>query len=353
MMKIAHCIWSFVSGGTENMLIDIANSQARSNEVALIIVNREYEQILLDRISKGVKVILINRKPGSKNPFAFSKFYTAIAKFAPDIIHAHNQDLLPLLKPLALSSRKLFFTAHRMDVPVKNIPASCHTIAISDAVGSDLSARGCRSKITVVKNGIDISLLSRKQTYRDATIEAPFRIVQVGRLIVADKGQDLLLEAVSMLSRKGFSVTADFIGGGESEDALRRMARQLGIEEAVRFLGSLPRENIYVALPSYDLLCQPSRSEGFGLTAAEGMGSGVPVLVSDTGGLPEIVQNGALGAMFKTGNATDLADKIEEIIRSYDIAAHKAQAARDFVRENFSTERLAQKYRSLYESCAD
>ena len=88
-MRIAHIHWSLGTGGIETMLPDIVSEQAKTNEVALIIVNDWVEKSILAKVDKRVKVVLLNRHAGSKNPLPIIKLNLFLMRFRPDIIHTH------------------------------------------------------------------------------------------------------------------------------------------------------------------------------------------------------------------------------------------------------------------------
>ena len=96
-MKIAHIHWSLGTGGIETMLPDIVSEQAKTNEVALIIVNDWVEKSILAKVDKRVKVVLLNRHAGSKNPLPIIKLNLFLMRFRPDIIHTHAYQEIKLV----------------------------------------------------------------------------------------------------------------------------------------------------------------------------------------------------------------------------------------------------------------
>ena len=143
------------------------------------------------------------------------------------------------------------------------------------------------------------------------------------------------------------SVSVDFIGEGASMDFLSEKAREYHIENRVSFLGNRDRSYIYDHLHEYDLLVQPSRVEGFGLTVAEGIAAGVPVLVSDVAGPMEIIEQGKWGTSFAQNNAADCAEKIHYILSRYAEVSEKAEAAAKAIRK-FDISLTASNYINAY-----
>lgn len=163
-----------------------------------------------------------------------------------------------------------------------------HVFTISEVVQKTLYDNyGVES--TVVCNGIVTScFVSRPKTMPKGQL----RVVMVSRLEHDKKGQDLLIRAAAALQG---TVTVDFIGIGSSMEYLKQFTAELHAETYVRFLGKQTQDYVAAHLTDYDLFVQPSRWEGFGLTVAEAMAAGVPVLVSEGQGPAEVTQGSRYG----------------------------------------------------------
>lgn len=344
-MKICHVLWGLTYGGIETMVINIANRQAAlGHEVHLMIVNDRVDAPLLDAIGPGVTFHNAGRRPGSKNPLPLLRLNAMLASIRPDMTHFHHVRLHRyILKPLM----RHWCTTHHIDcVPHLRpyIRANRNLFAISHMVREDI-LRHTGADSVVVMNGIDSSRFKVKTGTYDGS--RPLRIVQVGRLDIGQKGQDLLIDAVSALVQRGVEVTADIIGEGESRAVLERQIGLLGLGDAVRLLGAREPAYIFEHLCDYDLLVQPSRFEGFGLTIAEGMAAGVPVLVSDIDVQLEVTDHGRCGFTFRSGDAADLAAEIEKLCGDYDTT--RAREALGFVREAYDVKATASAYIAQYE----
>lgn len=177
------------------------------------------------------------------------------------------------------------------------------------------------------------------------------RIVQVSRLDVEKKGQDILIKAVALLKERGIeNIEVDFIGEGRSEPRLRQLVQEYCVVNQINFLGLCDRQYIYSHLKEYDLMCHPARYEGFGLTVAEGIAAMLPVLVSDEGGPYEIIKYGELGYAFRMEDVTDCANQIEYIYNNYDKAMERVGSAYTYVAEQFSVRRMVADYIKAYQN---
>ena len=239
-------------------------------------------------------------------------------------------------------------TTH-LHIPLEHAGRGTQLIAISEAVKADIQQRTGRVAMTI-PNGIPMDKIE-KRTRRASFVGKNMRIVQVSRLDVEKKGQDILIKAVALLKERGIeNIEVDFIGEGRSEPRLRQLVQEYCVGNQINFLGLCDRQYIYSHLKEYDLMCHPARYEGFGLTVAEGIAAMLPVLVSDEGGPYEIIKYGELGYAFRMEDVTDCANQIEYIYNNYDKAMERAGSAYTYVAEQFSVRRMVADYIKAYQN---
>ena len=136
------------------------------------------------------------------------------------------------------------------------------------------------------------------------------------------------------------------IGDGPDRPAAEEEARILGIEESVSFLGKL--DQIAPLLAAADLFLLPSQSESFGLSALEALASGVPVVGTDAGGLPEVVRDGETGILCAVGDVPGMAAASLQILSDPNGWSEMSRLATADARERFSRDAIVTKYESLY-----
>lgn len=328
-------------GGAQTMLVDIMNEQCKNDEVHLVIINKDYSDKLLMEFNNKVHIHKINRPKGSRNLYYILKLNLLLLKINPDIIHSHDSSIIKLL----FNNIPKIITVHDTGLDTISLQKYDSVVSISDAVHQDLKHRA-NIDSTIVENGIVVKNISYRKFSLETLVNRPYRIVQVSRLSLPKKGQDILIRAVSLLIKKQYNIELTFIGDGESRKELEKLAEDENISSNVRFLGIQNRDYIYSELCKYDLFVQPSRNEGFGLTVAEAVASGIPVLVSDIEGPMEIIEKGKYGFYFKNGDVKACANKIEYILKN--IKKINSEDNRQHIYELYDIKNTVRKYRNLY-----
>ena len=339
-MKIIHALWSLGVGGTESMLVDIVNEQVKEHDVYIIVINNSISPHFFDMLDKKCKVYCCNRKIKSKSPIPIFKFNYLLWKIHADIIHIHMDNLGKFL--WFTHGAKKVRTIHCAFGLGKDYKYYDKLFSISEGVREYTLNQGFDS--TVVYNGIHPEQITYKEKMGQTS--GIVKIVNVGRLKQV-KGQQLLIEAAHKLILLGYdNFSIDFIGDGDNRNSLETMVKDYHLDSLISFLGMKSREYVYKNLCNYDLYVQPSLSEGFGLTLAEAMVAGVPVITSDQDGPMEVICKGKYGGYFETNNSESLTKALIEFFhnKSYE----KVNFARTFVIQNFDIKVTADKYIKQY-----
>lgn len=346
-LKILHVIYSLEVGGMETMLIDIANTQAEAgHRVEVLVVNDLYSPELLGKFGDRVKVTLMRRRPGSMPLLLMARLNAFVALRRPDIIHAHHPKFFKLIR---LRRGRMLVTIHDVRTPLEHARGA-RMVAITDAVADDILNREPGASVKVIYNGIRTEALRRRGS-RPAS--SPFRIVQLARLHHQKKGQHILIEALALLRQKGISdISVDFIGGGDSYEYLRELARERKVGKQVNFLGIMDRDEIYGKLADYDAMVHPSVYEGFGLIVAEAMAAELPVVVTEYDGPWEVAASGNLCLSGTRENPQSFADAIEKLRNDYPRAIERAARACEYA-AGYDIRQTVDNYISYYKEIID
>jgi colanic acid/amylovoran biosynthesis glycosyltransferase len=225
---------------------------------------------------------------------------------------------------------------------------------VSEAVRNEAAQYGLdRAKARVIHPAVDTGYF-RPLAVADSAPEN-LRILGVGRLGWV-KGYGYALEAVASLARAGVPVTYEIIGGepvsdtGEASDRSRLLylIHELGLQGRVKLLGELPPEAVRERLWTSDVLLQASLAEGLPNTVLEAMACGLPVVVTDCGGLREAVDHGVEGLVCPRRSPQALADALASL-RDRALARRMGDAGRRRVCAEFRLERQIDSFRRLYD----
>jgi glycosyltransferase involved in cell wall biosynthesis len=173
------------------------------------------------------------------------------------------------------------------------------------------------------------------------------RLLCVGRLIPI-KGHIVLLRAFAEARRQVPALRLDIAGRGPLEPALRALTKELGIDDAVHFLGYVAP--IQGAIEDSAIIVVPSMGEGFGMVALEAMERARPVIAAEIGGLGELVEDGVTGYLVAPGEAEPLADAVVRLAANLPLAAEMGEAGRRRALEQFLQERCTDRTELLYEA---
>lgn len=196
---------------------------------------------------------------------------------------------------------------------VRVFGAGLNVLGVSQAIRDDI-VKCCpvlKGRVFSQPNGIDVESLQARQFSRHEARQRlgldaeAFVFGTAGRLHPV-KDQQTLLRAFAQKHDSLGDAMVVIMGSGKLSDSLKKLARELGIEDKVKFLGQIPDGPMY--FKAFDVFILPSVKEPFGMVLIEAMVAGVPIVSSRTGGTAEVV--GDAGVLFPPGNVDDLAEKM-------------------------------------------
>lgn len=206
-------------------------------------------------------------------------------------------------------------------------------------------------KIIVIPNGVDRNQFNSYSCLRDFrsryAAEKEKIILYVGRL-VPEKGVNVLLGAMPSVLNSHPEAKLVVVGEGYYKEELMRIAGQLSIFPKVHFTGYVDDETLRRLYKCASVAVFPSLYEPFGIVALEAMASGVPVIVSDVGGLSETVENNVNGLKVEANNSDSLSRAISYLLDNPDAAERLKQNALKKVTETYDWRTIAERTRALY-----
>ena len=212
---------------------------------------------------------------------------------------------------------------------------------------------GARVRVRAVSCGVDLERFSPDVRVNKAEMRARYGLdpertvlLYVGRLS-REKRIDLLIRAVHQLDRDALQL--GIAGQGRRAKALKTLAEQLDLGQRVVFTGYVPAQDLPALLNSIDIFAMPSEAELQSIATLEAMGTGRPVLAADAQALPELVENGVNGYLFKAGDADDAARRIGQLTDEREYWPAMGAASLTLVRPHSLGNTLL-RYEDLYRS---
>ena len=288
---------------------------------------------------------------------------SVIKEFNPDIIHSGH---IWLLSNIASKYNiPTIITSHGTDIIGHNMWSRFHkysneaiekcskVITISDSNKEDVLTAfpHAKDKVIQLRNGYDQNIFikkeyNKKEVLKELGIDKEYKkIVLFSGRLVKIKGVDVLLKAAKRYE-DGNTLTL-IAGGGILLEKLKEQARELELNDVV-FLGNQKQEKLNILYNIADVLAIPSRIEGFGLVAVEALACGTPVIATNQGGLPEII-NEKVGTIIEVEDYVALEKEISKILNKE--KKFNEEELVNYAKNNYSQNLLINKVIETYESC--
>ncbi len=207
--------------------------------------------------------------------------------------------------------------------------------------------------IEVIPNFIDTKHFYRleKDHFRKALCETDQKVIVHVSNFRRIKNVSHVVEVFHRILQEGLSARLLLVGDGPDRSNVEQLSRDLGIQESVRFLGK--QDPIQEILSISDLFLLTSGSESFGLAPLEAMACNVPVVCSDIGGLPELVDGSGAGYLCPVGDIDAFSESCIQILTDHELHARMSQQARKYVVNHYDTHAIVAQYEAYYEEIID
>ena len=288
-----------------------------------------------------------------------SRMAEVAEQYSLDLLHVHyaipHSVSAMLARGILSTQRRLPFvtTLHGTDITLVGMdrsyyPITKYSIEQSDGVTaiSENLRRHTLEVFDVAKPIETIHNFVNSDMYRPAERRAPGppRLIHLSNFRPVKRVTDCIRVLAEV--RKSVEAELWMVGDGPDRGAAERLAHDLGLIGAVRFLGK--RNDVPALLREADVLLMPSEMESFGLAALEGMASGVVPLGTCVGGVPELITDGVDGYLCEVGAVERMAAQAAGLLSDLDRCREMGLAARRTAVERFSTDLIIPKYEALY-----
>jgi glycosyltransferase involved in cell wall biosynthesis len=246
------------------------------------------------------------------------------------------EQITPLLKPERAESLRQVFA--RMDL--------VHCVSM-DMLRTAESYGLSPKKAFINYPAIDSLVFKRQQPYV-AKADGPYLLLSTGRLHWK-KGYEYALLAVRALLDQNYDVRYDIIGEGAEEEKLRFTISDLNLTDHVRLHGRQSAEFIREKLELADVFLLPSLSEGLSNAVLEAMAMELPVVSTNTGGMPEAIRDNVDGFLVPTRNPVEMAERVKMLLNNCTLRKKMGESGRRRVQEQFSLSRQISCFIEKYE----
>lgn len=205
--------------------------------------------------------------------------------------------------------------------------------------------------IDIIHNGVDTELFRPKE---DAGREQEKNVtILCASRLTRRKGFDLVIEAFDTITNRYPDARLVIAGGeGNAEKELKGLVSKKKLESKVSFFGEYDRKSLIKLQEESDIFVFPSWNEGMSNSMLEAMASGLPVVMTPTGGAEEVIREGENGYLVKFGDVADIAQKMEMLIRDSDLRVRMGRESRATA-ERMNWASAAANYARLYRTVAD
>jgi glycosyltransferase involved in cell wall biosynthesis len=361
VIRVVLLIPTLDRSGAEKQLTLLAKGLPRNEfEVEVVCLTRG-GPFQTELEAAGIPVTIVGKR-FRFDPFAILKLRRLIEKKRPDILHtwlfAANSSgrlVVDRKKPpkVVVSERCVdsWKSSWQLWLDRKLIPQTTHMIGNSQAVADFYQEVGVPAeKLSVIRNGIEIPELPSAndvaELREELGIPADSTVFGfVGRLAPQKRLKDLLW-AFELVMSHDLDVHFVIVGDGPERSRLETFARQVRVDERVRFLGH--REDASSLLPMFDIFWMASEFEGQSNSLMEAMAAARPVVVSDIAPNRELVSNEKTGLVVPVTDRAAFTQAALRLLREPDLAAGFGDAARTQMEEEFAVSRMVEAHAELY-----
>jgi glycosyltransferase involved in cell wall biosynthesis len=367
-IKVVHIVPMLSPGGAERVAVHILRGLNRQRYEPVVISLMGRMGCDLDRLldEAGVEVRYLGKHLGFDYRM-YSRVYRALRDCRPDIVHTHLQVLRYVFPCLVLLKRaSALHTVHNLaDREIEPgmrwlqryaLEHGVIPVAVAEEVAFSLVRIYGIPKCRVIPNCIPTDSYAHPKTPRSEwRAREGFRDDNVLFVCVArfapQKNHALLLKAFAegpAADRKAHLV---LIGDGILRKSLETQAKSLGVTGQVHFLGL--RSDIPEVLGAMDVFVLSSDYEGNPLSVMEAMASGLPIVSTAAGGVPDLFESGKEGLIVQPGDVQGLSNSMASLLGNREARQSLGMAAARRARENFDVSTMVEAYEELYENFVD
>lgn len=334
-MKILNIMLSKDLGGVQQSFLDYSK-MLKMEKIDVVNVSSIGAQIN-NMIKPDHKLINL----GNWDCFSIAKLKSIIIKERPDAIIAHGGRATKFALKARPTNLPIIGIIH--SDKLKWVDKCDHIIVLTEAMEKKSIEAGIEhSRLTRLPNAIDLASCTSIRN-KDEPSSPP--IIGTMSRFVPKKGLDVFLKSLSLLKKEGVQFKAIIGGGGDEEQNLKSLSKELGLDHYVEFIGWVKDKAEF--FNKLDIFCLPSLNEPFGIILLETMAYRTPVISTKTAGPVEILQDNFNSLLVDISSAEQMAESIKLLLDDELLSAKLTDNALLTVKQNYDTSVVSKKLSNL------
>ncbi|MGB9877886.1 MAG: glycosyltransferase [bacterium] len=356
-IKILHITQFLLFGGMERLIVNLAREIDREKFALFVCLLEPMRDTFFERELRrmGIPLFSLNCK-NMPNPVVFFRLLKLFRQVKPHIIHTHLKALRYSFLPSLIARVPIHIhTVHALAKVDTKKPkdrfinrlifrlGNVKIVSVSKEVAKTVKAVYGMDSV-VIYNGVEEEFLANKEYEKKRSdVVKIFNVASFKK----EKNISLLIDAFEKALAKEEKLRLILVGNGPLKDLIQNLIEEKRLKEKVILAGR--RSDIPSCLSDCDIFALSSDSEGFGMAIIEAMAMGKPVIATNVGGIPEIVENGYTGLLVPPRNPQLLAEAILKLAKDEKLREEMGKRGRKKVENEFNMKLTAYKYSLLYE----
>jgi glycosyltransferase involved in cell wall biosynthesis len=365
-VRVAQIMATGTNGGAQEHVFSLVSRLSRGRyDVRVVSLSHGSSVRRLEKAGFEVSVV---DEPDDRR--AVRALAEALADFEPEVVHNHmyraevvGTRAAYLLGEQGCRRPAIISTVHSSRVRCVDdreqlrqlTPLMDRLIVVSKAIEQKIADEGrLGAPVSLIYNGVDLERYNHQQPcctlHEDYSIPEDAPIVGVVARLEAEKGHRTLVDAWPDVLARVPNAWLLIIGEGSERNSLEAEAEALGVSEHIVFTGR--REDVPAVTAALDVAVLPSYREAQGLSVLEAMALNRPVVASDVGGIPEMIEDGATGLLVPPGDCQALAGAIVRLLTDHPYADMLAHGGHALVHDRFCIELMVSQISNIYDEVA-
>jgi len=361
-IKILYIITGLEIGGAEILLLNIVKNLNKDLFNCSILylkgkadIGGEFSELNID--------VYNNSRYSFFNPYKYWKIFNLIKQKKIDIVHSHliHSNLIARIIGKASNVKVIINSEHNTsNWKFKYIPfiilfritlryvnlVHCISNSVRDHILSIITIDN--SKLKVIYNGICLDRFKNNKFQKTSTINYSNSHPIIGCVSRLDKrkGIEYLIKAIGLLKVQYKDIKLILVGDGPQRSFLNRLVKELSLVDQVVFVGKTFEVEKYLSI--FDFFVLPSLQEGLSIAIIEAMASGVPVIASNVGGIPEVITHKQDGILIKAKNENDIFEAVIQLNNDKKLKSKLISNAYDKISAKFDIRKIVKEFESMY-----